>query len=325
MPIGKQSDFVLQDAQYQLGKYEALARTIRAFNEASNFGIRFVQQELLGQYEKEAFFDTIVGLVSRRDLSSLLDADDLPLTQGEEVGVKLDRRIGPVTQTLNSFKKIGMDAAQMSLIVGRMVAQAKTLNFLDSGLLAARAAFQTDPRLRFDATALQTPTMTHGHLLGGLARLGDAAQRIVCWVMHSKVYFDLMQQSLADNITGIANLTVRAGTVETLGLPVIVTDADALRHDNGVDPVSYHTLGFARDGLVVTESEEETIAAEMITGKAQLLFRIQGEYAFNARVKGFQFSTAAPNPSDAELGDTANWTLVTSNVKNAGGIEIHTS
>lgn len=324
MPIGKQSDFVLQDAQYQLGKYEALARTINAFNAASAFGIRLVQNDLIGQYEKEAFFETISGLISRRDLTSVADATDLAMTQGEEIGVKLERLIGPVTQTINSFKKIGMDAPQMSLIVGRMVAQAKALNFLDSSLIATQAALAKQADTIYDGSTEGTPTMTHAHLVNGLAKLGDAAQRVVCWVMHSKSYFDLMKQSLADNIAGVANLTVRAGSVETLGLPVVVTDSLALFNDNAPDTNTYNTLGLVRDGLVVTESEEETIAADMVTGKQQLVFRIQGEYAFNARVKGFAFSTASANPADADLGNSANWTLAASTIKNAAGIQIIT-
>jgi hypothetical protein len=322
MPIGKQSDFVLQDTQYQLGKYEALGRTVRAFNQASNHALRLVQHELLGQYEKDAFFDLLSGLVSRRDLTSVEDADDLALTQSTEVGVKLDRLIGPVTQTLNSFHKIGLDAAQMSLIVGRMVADAKTANFLDAGLLAAQACLAKQATTQYDATSETTATLTHHHLLAGLAKLGDAAQRITCWVMHSKVYFDLMRQTLTDNLAGVAHLTVRAGSVETLGLPVVVTDSAALLHAG--TPNTYSTLGLVRDGLVLTESEDETVAAEMVTGKQQLLFRIQGEYAFNVRVRGFAFSTALANPTDAQLTDSANWTLVAGDIKNAAGIEILT-
>ncbi len=326
MATGKQNSFVLYDAQYQMGKYEALARHLDAFNSASRNAIRLVTRNLAGEFERQAFFDQVSGLISRRDLGSVAAADDLPLTQDEEIGVKINRKIGPVGQTLNSFRKIGMTDQERSFVLGQLVGENKRQDLLDTGLMGLQAALAKQASTQYDATGQATATMTHAHLVNGLAKLGDAAGRIVCWLMHSKVYFDLVSQALADNLYTEAGMVVYGGQPGTLGRPVIVTDSPALVNDNDPDPDTYNTLGLTADSLVVTESEEEELVVETVTGMEQLIVRWQGEYAFNLRVKGFKFDTAqGGNPDDATIADSASWAMAVSDPRNAAGIQIVTA
>lgn len=64
------------------------------------------------------------GLVSRRDTTSTAGATDQNITQDEFVTVKLNRKIGPVLQTRDSFRKImaGKTEQEMSFILGQMSA-----------------------------------------------------------------------------------------------------------------------------------------------------------------------------------------------------------
>src|SRR5690606_36064766 len=116
----------------------------------------------------------------------------------------------------------------------------------------------------------------------------DASSRIVCWVMHSKPFFDLMENTIADALFNVANVTVYQGTVATFNRPVVVTDSTSLTTSTSSD-TDYHILGLVEDAVRIVESEEREIVSEVVTGLENLVLRIQGEYAFNLRVRGFQW------------------------------------
>ena len=71
-----------------------------------------------GNYVQEAFYQELAGLVSRRNTASAAAVTDIAMLQTEDVAVKLDRKIGPVAQSLDAFRKISADPREMSLILG---------------------------------------------------------------------------------------------------------------------------------------------------------------------------------------------------------------
>ncbi len=326
MSTGTASGFKIYHEEYYSGMYEELAQNVNAFNAASQGGIQLVQADKRGDYEKASFIDHISTLVSRRDTASVSVVTDIAMTQGNQISVKLNRKIGPVANTLDSWRKIGEDAKTMSYLLGKMIAKQKMHNYLESCIRACEAALSGQSDLCYDATSQSTKTMTATYLIEGINKLGDQASNIVCWVMHSKVYFDLMKQALSDKLYEEAGRVVYGGTPGTLGRPVVVTDCDALWV--GADSLSttYQTLGLAVGGIVVTESEAEEIAFERITGLENLVYRLQGEYAFNVGIKGFAWDTTngGANPTDNNLGLFSNWDLEFAQVKNCAGVRIVT-
>jgi len=85
----------------------------------------------------------------------------------------------------------------------------------------------------------------------------------------------------------------------------------------------YSTLGLVMDAGEVAESEEQEIQEDIITGKPNLILRIQGEHAFNVKLKGYKWKVATgANPTDGALGTGSNWEAVASDVKDGPGIII---
>lgn len=327
MAIGKASDFKIYNEEYYGGMYEELAQNVDAFNSASQNGIRLVQMDKRGDYEKEAFIDQITNLITRRDTTSTSDATAVKMTQGELVSVKLNRKIGPVDQTLDAWRKISQDQQEMSYILGKMIAKEKMRNFLEAGIRACEAALSGQSTLTYDATGQSTTTLTATHLVSGMNKMGDMANRIVCWVMHSKVYHDLVKQSLADKIYEEAGRVVYGGSPGTLGKPVVVTDCAGLYVGADSNYSTYQTLGLVAGGVVVTESEQEELVTDMVTGKENLIYRVQGEYAFNVGLKGFAWDTTngGANPTDNNLAYASYWDLEFADVKNCAGVRIVTT
>jgi hypothetical protein len=160
-----------------------------------------------------------------------------------------------------------------------------------------------------------------------LAKFGDMAGDIVCWIGHSKPYYDILNGMISDKVTGLADLvTIQGGIPATLGRAFVITDAPALTDANGSAADTYNTLGLVSGAVVVTESEADSFATEIVTGLENLARRWQSEYGYNVECKGFKWDIAngGINPSDATLGTTTNWDQVAYDDKLTAGVRLVT-
>ena len=325
LAIGKASDMMIYQAEFQTGIVERITQFIIAFNEASRGAIRLVPRALKGHYSKEAFFKDIATLVSRRDITSVAAATDLALIQDEVISVKLNRKVGPVAQTLDAIKKAGMTEAEASRAFGQLAGDRKMKDMLNAALVAVETAIQAVTANNLDITGESVKTASTIALARTIAKFGDASNEIVCWVGHSKPHNDILQGLITDKVTGLADLVTLQGAVPAfLGRPAVITDSPALTDANGSATDTYNTLGLVRDAVVVEESEEESFATEIVTGLENLVRRWQSEHAFNVKVKGHKWdvTNGGANPTDAALGTTTNWDKVASDDKLTAGVRL---
>lgn len=322
MAIGKASDFKIYDDRVQAAFIETLVQMTDAFNAASRNTIRMVSNRLPGNYAYESFFQNIASLVTRRDITSVAAATDLALTQEEMISVKLNRKIGPVAQTLDAFRKKGLTAGQgsLSFLIGTQVAKAVAVEQLNTAVSAGVTALLQNTSVLHDGTA---GVLSTASLVSGLSKFGDSADRIVAWVMHSKNYYDLVQGQITANIDGVSNFVVANATPVTLNRPVIVTDCAALFNATPT-PDNYYCLGLTQDAIRVEDSEEEMIMAEIVTGLENLVVRLQGEFAYNLAVKGYKWdvTNGGSNPAAGAIATASNWDKVVADNKDVAGIII---
>lgn len=323
--IGTKSDFTIYSAQFWGGVVETLQQNTEAFNAASQNAIRLVTRSILGDYERESFLKSTASLISRRDITAVTTVTDNKLQTGEMAGVKVNRRIGPVAQDRDAFRKLGVSPDEFSFLLGAQTGPAIAIDYINIAVGAVRASIKNQAALGYDATADTLKTLNHTAMIGGMSKFGDRAARINTWVMHSKSYFDLMKQQVADKLFEVAGATVYNGTVATFGKPVVVLDSPNL-FTAGSSATTYDVLGLVENSVEVAESEERDIISQPVTGLENLVDRIQGEYAFNLRVKGCAYDTAqGVNPLDATLLTNATWLKVVADVKEMGGVSILTN
>jgi hypothetical protein len=318
--IGTKSDFKIYHEEFFAGMVEVQEQNVAAFNAASRNGIRLVTRRMRGDYEKESFMKKVSSLISRRDVTSVSSATDLKLEQSDVIGVKINRKIGPVAQSKDAFRKISEDPRRFSYFLGQQWAPEILADQLNTVLAGAEAAlsFSGWP---VDKTGESTKTMTTAYLVDALNKMGDRAGKVVCWVMHSKPYHDLVKEQIAGAITNVADVNVATGAPITLGRPVVVTDSSYLTSGS-----NYQTLGLVADGLEVAESEERDIVTDEVTGLENLVIRIQGEFAYNLRIKGFQWDTTngGVNPTIANISTQGNWDKVAADDKSIAGVYLRT-
>lgn len=320
MAIGQASDFVIYQEQFHTGFTEMLMQEANVFNAASANTIILDTNMHKGDFVQEAFYQELTNLVTRRDTTSVAGVTDIALTQAEDVSVKLNRKIGPVANTVDSFRKIAKDPGEMSFILGQQWAKATLVEYINTALVAADIAFAQN--LTYDGSAA---TMTHGTLVQGLSQFGDASGNVAAFVMHSKQYHDLMGASISDKITDVANQTIHQGTTSTLGRPTIVSDIVGLI-DTVADPDEYHCLGLVPGAIRIGESENRQIASELVTGLENLVLRYQGEYAYTVKLKGYAWdiTNGGANPDTGTLNTATNWDKVVTDNKSTGGVQIVT-
>ena len=318
------SDFKVIDAVMQTGYVETLAQASSAFNGAS--GESFVleaPESKGGHYERSAFFQALAnGAVTRRDITSTAAATAAKLTQAEMIGVKINRKVGPIETTLDAIRKVGGTLEGISYAIGQQVAKGQLVDMVNTSIAALSAALTTAASSLVNVTAVGNGTMTHNHLVTGLATLGDRSNEVAAWVMHSKAYHDLVGQAITDKVVEVAGTTIISGSVATFGKPVVLVDAPGLLIAGS--PNNYLTLGLRKGAVSVKMTEDMSLVNQLVTGNEQLIQRFQGEYAYNMKLLGFQWDigVGGVNPDNTALSLGTNWDKVLSDIKDCAGLII---
>jgi hypothetical protein len=320
MAVGDYTNFTIYEDEFYGAMNETLVQNTEVFNAASNQAIVLEPDPSVGNFQREAFYESIgQGLVDRRDRGSTASKTPDSLSSDDMTRPNLARGYF-VANTLDSLKRINADPGEFSLAVGEQVAKAMQVDYLNTLLLCGTTAIQANGTAVLDNSG---STVTNQMLVNTLRQFGDASERIVAWVMHSKVFFDLMEEQSTNLIDRLAGATIYEGTVGTLGLPALVTDSDELVISGSPD--TYKTLGLTPNGLAALQDGEPTESDGINRGNENLEFEIQGEHDFIADIKGFDYTDSAANPDDATLGTQGNWTLVMDDVKDSAGCMLITN
>lgn len=321
------TDMKFQDPFFYSGYSDVIQQAVEKFNGGSNGTITLTTNRKPGDYDYASFFANAGGLVSRQNQTSLGAATAIKLTQAENVGVKINRKIGPVEWTRSSFLKAGLSEDAIRVAAGEQAAKDVLADMLNNSIRAGRAALDNVAGSTY--TVPTNGTLNTTALNSGLALMGDQASRVSAFVMHSKVFFDLVGYQIAPANNGdmVANTAVVSGMPGTLNRPLIITDSDALAVTTGTGTAAvtdYYTLGLTAGGLMVEDTEEEFVMLDMITGLEQIVVRMQGEFAYNMSLKGFAWdvSNGGKNPTDAAVGTGSNWDATYADVKSRAGVVI---
>jgi hypothetical protein len=310
MAAGDHSDFTIYHDEFWAGMWETIDQKVDILNEGSNGTIRLVTQRSKGDFQKETILEDMGAIVTSRNIDATTAKADTAMVQLEMVRPKVNRGIGPVAQTLDAWKKIGSDTSEMSFLVGRAVGEKIAQDMVNTGITAAVTAMGQESAILADQAGL----IVTDDLRVALAKAGDMSPDIVAWVMHSAVFFELMKDQIGSTVgyqslETVAGVVLNEAAIATLGRPVIITDSAKLG-PIGATPGVYNTLGLKRNAIVLMESEERSMVSEIVTGLENLVFRIQGEYAYNIGIQGISYTAAAANPADADLETAGNWTTV---------------
>lgn len=323
-----ESNFKVYNEYFVSRVNELLAQKADIFNEASNGAINLTTISRRGDYDYTNLFSNVSSsLATRRDLTSSSSQTDLALVQDEHIKVKLSRKIVPVTVTRDAFRKAfgSYDQTTFTDILAEQAANAMQVEMCDTALLAVSRALKQQSASYYTETSLGS--ISSQTLVNMLKKMGDRADRVVCWVMHSKAYYDLTLSQINANITPLSNFNIATGTPVTLNRPVVICDSASLKTQlNSPDVDDYYTLALVRGAVEVENTEEQEIVVQDVTGTENLTVRFQGEYAYNLGLKGFKWDVGngGANPTSTNVGTGTNWDTHFTDVKDRAGVVVST-
>ena len=299
--------------------FHSLAENYMLFNKASNGCIVYnIGKDLATQAKmtegdfQETIFWKRQQMIFDRDPYKQKEVDTIKLQQDSTMTVKYERRLGPLEWDPSSFGVQGYTSeAEYSTVFGRMAAEEEFQNKLERAIGAFTGATQNVPELNISAGEVSWEAF-----VDGLAAFGDQYQRIKCWVMHSKHFFQLMK----GNIKNANNLFI-FGTVKVMQdpiafAPIIISDNKSLE-DGGILGLTDGAVSIIDDGYYKDTWLE-------MPGYENIRTLYQAEWNSILGVKGYKYKAEDANkaPPIDKTSDKAMWEKIDDNPKNMGGVII---
>jgi len=299
---------------------ETIAQEVQKFNAASNGAIVLRSSAHDGDYSDLSLYGAISGLVRRRNAYGSGAVGAVNLTQLLDTSVKVAAGTPPVNIDPGMFKWIQKSPEEAGVVIGAQLAEGQLQDMLNTGLLALRSATGAIAGIVHDVSAGGSPTASLTHLNGAAAKFGDASQKLVAWVMHSKPMFDIYATALAN-----AERLFQFGNVRVIedgfGRPLIVTDSPALLS------TTYRTFGLVSGGLMVDQNNDFTSNVETTNGDENIQRTYQAEWSYNVGLRGFKWDKAngGASPNDTALGTATNWDRYATSDKDLAGVQLITT
>lgn len=330
LEYGAPSDMVYKDT-LRAEEYRRTVEQVSLFNEASGGAILLEsdparQMAEGGDATETARFKPIDSLVSRRDNDNpgtAVDVKKLEMTGGKLIRQTLG--CGPVSVTDIQARKAGknfdMNGAMVNL--GEQFADAKLVhlrnNIIASSVAAVDSADTTDGSTASadihildiargkTAGAKTKATMAQINLL--LAKMADARESILTFLMPSAVFADLVGDSISNyQFDRVAGVTIYRDVVQAFGRTVIVADVPAL---TSALTSSYYTeyavLGLGSGALRATILYDQGIEMQRDILRESSVTYVREDFDVEYEVYGMKWSSATDNPTDAQLATASNW------------------
>ncbi|MDG9785864.1 MAG: major capsid protein [Acinetobacter sp.] len=298
---------------------ETVAQDIEKFNEASQGAIQLINEPFGGDFNIEASFKAIAGIVRRRNAYGTGTVAAKRLEQMLDVAVKVAAGTPPIEYEKQQYSWILQNPELAALTIGEQLAKARLADMLNAGILGASSAISGNVNA---VHGNGTDAASFRLLNKGAAKLGDRSSAIRAWIVHSTTMHNLFDNALAnsENLFRYDGVNV---VRDPFGRVFVVTDAPALVGDN-TGTAFYNTLGLVEGAVVVNDNNDFNAELVPSTGGENIKYTYQAEWTFGAGVKGYAWDTAAggKSPTDAAIGTPTNWGLIAASVKDTAGVLI---
>jgi hypothetical protein len=304
---------------------EVLRQQIELFNAATRGAIVLRSSAHQGDFSELAFFKKISGLVRRRDAydSTPTSVNAVDIEHLLDVSVKVAAGTPPVNIPPSQYRWIQQNPAVAGAAMGQQLAVDMFADMLNTSLMAAGAAIGQKSALTVDKSGESTATATFEYLLNASELMGDRAQQVAVWVMHSHVMFDLWSEALANS-----NRLFVYGNVNVVSDPFgrifVMTDSSALHYTDTDE--HYRTLGLVPGGLYIGQNNDMESNWDTSNGYENIQRTYQAEWSYNLGIKGFAWdkTNGQANPDDSDLATAAYWDSYYSDAKDAAGVQLIT-
>lgn len=299
---------------------ELLAQQIQLFNAATRGGLILNSAANMGDFSESTLYSRISGLIRRRSPYATGAVAEKELAMLLARSVKVGSGTPPVRLDSAWWKWIQRSPAEAGVTLGKQLGEDMLQDMVNTAIKAYVAAVSN-----VGATVVHDGTganLSLGVMNTAAALFGDRSQAILCWLMHSKTWHNVIGAAIANSERLFSFGTINVVT-DGLGRPLIVTDApDLVYTDSGT---KYRTLGLTSGAAVVEQNNDYTENVENKNGDENIIRTFQAEWSYNLRLKGYAWDKdlGGAAPSNAALGTGTNWDKFATSVKDTAGILVN--
>jgi len=306
---GTQTDFIINDAQFNTTFYERLNVNINLWNTATRGGLLMTSKDLQGHFSKVTMYKRLAqSVVNEFDPRTKGTTTWTNLEQFENASVKVWRDMA-ISDTLDAFKvMLNEPNATFSAVVGGLTADMITKDAIETLVGALAGAIENEPThvIGDYTSAVDYKTLNKGRFV-----YGDQYSEIACILTHSNGAEGMANLAIDEKLDVIAGYTIKTGKWDTLGIPVIVADIEALK-----DGANNNILMLRAGSAMVQNSEKVTAITQVDIEARPMELKLKREWAFNVGLKGITYDTTkTAYPTRAQLADKTFWKITASDTK----------
>lgn len=305
---------------------EKINYNIALFNAATRGGLILRSQNNQGDYTEEAIYQRISGLVRRRDAYGSGAVSAVDLNQTLSRSVKVAAGTPPVNIDPHWWDWINRAPSEPGVIIGSQLAEETLADMVTVAIKATVAAITNADSVLGAGTLIYDGTAGNGSLNtlnSTAAKFGDRANQILCWLMHSKVLFDIFGAALTN-----ANQLFTFGTVQVVqdgfGRPFVVTDQTDLTYTSS--GTKYQTIGLSAGAVVIDRNNDYLENMETKNGFENLVRTWQAQWSYNLSLKGYAWdkNNGGASPTTAAIATGTNWDKYAASIKDTSGVIANT-
>lgn len=266
-----------------------------------------------------------------------LSADSTPMADGQtyttqkidvlkDIALVLHRKINfganDLSEVLSGQDIMGEIAMQLGNYWAKQMQKAMFSTI--KGVFASTGPLATTNSHSVYVDTSSPVVMTPAIAATGLAKLGDELNNVAAWVMHSKVYADLLAAGYISTSTIATPYGLSAsGELQSfMGKPVIM--ADTTHATAGTTATAYNTYGIGKGAL--SFGIQKALRVEPYRDAINAVDVIASQIHFAAHVRGVAWTgTANSGAANSDLETAANWTLAAESEKMVGICRIITN
>lgn len=306
---GTQTDFVIYDEEFASGLWERMNINIDLWNTATRGGLLISTKNLMGHFNKVSMYKRLAqAVIEEFDPRTKGTTTWTNLEQFENASVKVWRDMA-LSGTLDEFKVMLEDPqTTFSRVVGGLTADMITKDAIETLVTSLIAGISNESThvLGDYSTAIGFKDVNEAQFV-----YGDQYKNVACILMHSNAKRGIVDLNIDEKLDVIAGYTIQTGESNTLGLPVVVSDIDALKN------VANNNILFLVAGAAMVQNSETVSAISQIDIDARPMeLKIKREWAFNVGMKGITYDTTkTAYPTRVNLADPASWTITATDTK----------
>jgi hypothetical protein len=309
-------------ALFQQYAYEAstevVDQQVNLFNAASRGTILLQNGNNEGDFAELAKYALIADLVTSRDAYSDDAVASADVARLVEISVKVAWGTPPINIDQHLWTWIQKSPAEAGAFIGQQLAVGIMQRKLNLALTALVAGLSGQATNLLDNTGTGVVTLTALNLAS--AKMGDRAQSLAAWVMHSKSMHDLFAGAITNTnvLFRFGDLNIRE---DGFGRVLIMTDAPILTYTSS--GTKYRALGLVPGAALLVDNAADTrVNTQTANGRTNIKDTYQAQGSFNLGIKGFKWDTAngGKSPNDAALAVSTNWDKAATSAKDLAGV-----